>query len=107
MHVCSAGIKVNNQTLYIHNIQIHSARCTTNLMARVVLIAVVLVIFIQLASSQDSQPCIDATNSLRQCSNDTVCSNPCRGYFNDFVNNCGEISGSFITPTLVRRCMHS
>ena len=70
-----------------------------NLMARVVLIAVVLVLFIQLASSQS---CSDAANLLRQCSDNTVCSQPCRGYFEAYINACGSANGEFITPTLVR-----
>ena len=72
-------------------------------MARAVLIAAVLVLFIQLASSQSDQACTDARNQLvGQCNDDNVCRSPCRGYFDDFVNNCGAISGQIITPNLVR-----
>ena len=72
-------------------------------MARVVLIAAVIVLFVQLASSQSS--CADARNQLifsGQCNDNNVCRNPCRGYFNDYVNACGAISGQIITPSLVR-----
>ena len=75
----------------------------TNLMARVVIIAVVLVLFIQLASSQS---CSGATSLLFQCNDDTICRNPCRGYFEAYINACGGRSGSLITPNLVR-CMHT
>ena len=71
-------------------------------MARVVLIAAVLVLFIQLVSSQ-STACSDATSTLiNNCNDNNICSNPCRGYFDDRINACGEISGSIITPNLVR-----
>ena len=72
-------------------------------MARVALIAAVLVLFIviQLASSQTA--CTDATNTLiNQCNDDNVCRNPCRGYFDDYIDACGGISGQIITPNLVR-----
>ena len=76
-------------------------------MARIALIAAVLVLFVQLASSQFDQACTDATDTLRrQCNDDNVCRNPCRGYFNDYINACGAISGFFITPNLVR-CIYA
>ena len=76
-------------------------------MARVAdLIAVVLVVFLQLASSQPcrfSEECLDATDVIfRECNDDTVCSNPCRSYFDDLVNACGAISGQLISHNLVR-----
>ena len=65
-------------------------------MARVILIAVVLVLFIQLASSQQ-QACDDASDRLQsnidsgQCdSASAICRSPCRGYVNAVFDNCGE-----------------
>ena len=75
-------------------------------MARVALIAAVLVLFIQLASSQLGRACTDAINTLSSCNDDNVCRNPCRGYFDDYINACGASSGLFITPNLVRCRMH-
>ena len=60
-------------------------------MAQVVLFAAVLVLFIQLASSQ--QACTDAFNRLNldQCNAaSAVCSNPCRGIVNTVFDNCGQ-----------------
>ena len=60
-------------------------------MARVVLFAVVLVLFIQLAYSQ--QACTDAFTRLRegQCNTaSAVCSNPCRDFVNAVFDNCGQ-----------------
>ena len=81
-----------------------SARCTTNSMARVLFISVVLVIFIQLASSQiPDRACLDATDFLvRQCNDDNVCRNPCSGYFDDVISACGNISGVISARNLVR-----
>ena len=47
-------------------------------MAQVALIASVLVLFIQLASSQLDRACTDAINTLgsSQCNDDNVCRNP-------------------------------
>ena len=82
-------------------------------MARVaVLIAVELVLLIQLASGQPgtipdrfSEECRDATDVIfRSCNDDTICSDPCRGYFDDVINACGAISGQLISSNLVR-CM--
>ena len=72
--------------------------------ARVFLIAVVLAfLFIQLASSQGGQACSNAINTLSsQCTDDTVCRNPCRGYANNVINTCGTISGEYIVPSVVR-----
>lgn len=60
-------------------------------MARVILIAVVLVLFLQLASSQ--QACTDAITRLNsgQCNTaSAVCSNPCSGYIDGVFDNCGQ-----------------
>ena len=71
--------------------------------ARVFLIAVVLAfVFIQLASSQTDQACRNAIDTLMQCTDDTICRNPCRGYANNVINTCGTISGEFIVPSVVR-----
>lgn len=81
-------------------------------MARVAfLIAVVLVLFLQLASAQIprefSEECLDATRLIfRECNDDTICSDPCRGYHEDLVNACGEIFGQLISRNLVR-CIYS
>ena len=62
-----------------------------------------LVIFIQLASSQiPDQACLDATDFLvRQCNDDNVCRNPCSVYF-DVISACGNISGVISARNLVR-----
>ena len=78
-------------------------------MARVVLIAAVIVLFVQLASSQSPCDIDDFRNQSLlsgQCNDGNVCRNPCRGYFYDFINACGASSGQIITPNLVRS-MHA
>ena len=63
-------------------------------MARVVLITVVFAfLFIQLASSQVTQACTNALTTLgnnqAQCTTvETVCVNPCRGYYDAVFANC-------------------
>ena len=73
-------------------------------MARVALIAAVTLafFFIQLASSQNtpSAACQDAarafTDNFQQCTPTTdnpflICDPPCRGYYEDFINECSDV----------------
>ena len=95
MHACY--IKCTSNPTIVIQIELQGVAIVQGIrfiMARVVLIAVVLAfLFIQLASSQVSQACQDALTTLvanaAQCNTvETVCNNPCRGYYDAVFDNC-------------------